>query len=925
MTHRPERKEPGKTEAFFMNSTLAMVFFAALLAWGCSSRGSGKGPNEAEDTSSSTQSTQDSPTDTQLSTDLPESCEAAGVECGVLQLRDGTWTDCGSCQSPQTCGALEPGQCGCEPLTCEWAGADCGTLDDGCGHTLECGQCSGLATCGGSLAPNVCAAPVCNDYCWCSVAPYPQGDDLSLAYFDHQDTLWVGGADGQLLARQNSGWKMVSTYTRVPSSLFSMALFGPQDGWIVGENGSILKYEGTRFHCSYLDESNKTKYWSPVEYDLFDIWAASSTSIWVAGAQGVLHWDGSKWSEARSSTGALYAVAGASEDDLWFGGTRNNAPFLLHKKGALFSPPDMDLPGLSGVIRDFARDGQGVLHAVGVETDATGASIGGFLLRQKNENSWERLDPGDLPHGLHSCAFDEHGRLFAVGEHGSVATHDGATVRMRAGLWGTANLRSVARGKDGLLVVGETGLIAPAAHGFFFPNVARSAAEPGSQGLSSVALSTSAQLSGGNGFALLWRGTSFGFAPVSAHIVGLLAFGPKTVFAAGNDKADAVILRYDGSAWTEIARAPEEETSGLEGTSTADVRARLAGNRILHYDGKMAVIRDSGDLPSVPNKPQVEPPWNITDRGFERFSEGKAELLRAWPLDGLTQMPRRAAGTSAGELWSVGKDGAMHFDGDFWRRIAANIDLSDVVVDSEGVAWFTGTASSSGGPLWRFEAGALVDAGFDAETTLNAISLGADGTLFVAGEGIYQREGQEWLEVLPGNGTPVLAVGAVGETDVWAGRGFDVLHLHNGTWTATPTTDIQDIMPLSDDPRVVVHTIVPLAADEILIAGDTYDKRCMVMVGFVHGSFSSRPMCSMYGQATMNDVWALSADDAYVTVGQVGWVFHYIHAIGMFDTVDAVTAEPLGALWGNGQGYKWAFGANGVISRGVPFTDAVCQ
>ncbi|MCU0661940.1 MAG: hypothetical protein MUC50_06395 [Myxococcota bacterium] len=907
----------------------ASLCILGFLAAGCGAHGCSNSPdNSAESTDTITNSVphDDTASDTHSDTVLPESCQAASAACGVIRLLGGTWTDCGKCPPPSTCGALEPNQCGCDPVTCAFAGADCGAIDDGCGHTLECGTCSGLATCGGALMPNVCAAPVCNDYCWCSITPYPQANDLSLVYYDGRDeSLWVGGADSQLLVRRSGVWSIASTYTRQPSQLHAMALFGPEEGWVVGENGAVLKNEGTRFHCSYLDSKGKTKYWSPVTYDLFDLWAASAESLWVAGAKGVLHWDGQSWTEARPSAGVLYTVAGMDENDLWFGGTRDNAPFLFRKHGNVFSSADLGLPQLRGIISDLVLSSAGTLLAAGIETDASGAEIGGFLLRKTGEDKWERLDAGNLHAGLRSCAFDDAGVLLCAGERGSLAIYDGAAVLPAPALLGRKALRAVALSASSLVVVGQTGFIAQTAHGFLFPNLATSPVASGQPEAVSMALSQDAQVFGGNGFALLFRGTSFGYAPVNASITGLVGFGPRQVFAAGNSGSDAVILHYDGASWTEVARAEGEVASSIEGTSTTDVRARLSSeNRILHFNGKTASILEEDDLPAVPAKAQTRAPWTITDQGFQRNAESGTELLRTWPVDGLQERPHRTAGAK-GQMWSVGKDGAIWFDGENWKRVAANVEMTDVAVDSDGVVWITGDANDQGGPLWHLDGELLADAGFEAESVLHAISIAPDGNAFVAGEGIHHLEAQQWVEVLKGNGTPILDIAALSDTDIWAARGFDVLHLEEGEWVTRPTTDIQTIPPLFGEPRVVVHTIFALSPEEVLIAGENPDKSCFVMIGYQSGAFSSRPMCSTDGEAAISDLWALSADDAFVTISQVGEVYHYVHALGLFDYVDAVTSGSLGALWGNAQGYKWALGARGVIMRGVPLSDPNCQ
>lgn len=70
----------------------------------------------------------------------PRSCADVGATCGQIPDLCGGLLSCGSCASPETCGAVVSGQCGCVARTCAQAGAQCGDVSDGCGHTLNCGS-----------------------------------------------------------------------------------------------------------------------------------------------------------------------------------------------------------------------------------------------------------------------------------------------------------------------------------------------------------------------------------------------------------------------------------------------------------------------------------------------------------------------------------------------------------------------------------------------------------------------------------------------------------------------------------------------------------------------------------------------------------------------------------------------------------------
>ncbi|MCC6808922.1 MAG: hypothetical protein IT381_15955 [Deltaproteobacteria bacterium] len=87
----------------------------------------------------------------------PRTCAGAAIECGEIDDGCGGQLDCGECVDPQSCGGDGvAGRCGCTPRTCEDADASCGLAEDGCGGFLDCGGCDIGTTCGGGGAPNVC-------------------------------------------------------------------------------------------------------------------------------------------------------------------------------------------------------------------------------------------------------------------------------------------------------------------------------------------------------------------------------------------------------------------------------------------------------------------------------------------------------------------------------------------------------------------------------------------------------------------------------------------------------------------------------------------------------------------------------------------------------------------------------------------------
>jgi hypothetical protein len=78
----------------------------------------------------------------------PLRCADVGATCGAVPDGCGGELACGSCQAPETCGALVPNTCGCKPKTCAELGATCGVnVPDGCGGVIA--SCGVVPDCGG--------------------------------------------------------------------------------------------------------------------------------------------------------------------------------------------------------------------------------------------------------------------------------------------------------------------------------------------------------------------------------------------------------------------------------------------------------------------------------------------------------------------------------------------------------------------------------------------------------------------------------------------------------------------------------------------------------------------------------------------------------------------------------------------------------
>lgn len=181
---------------------------------------------------------------------------------------------------------------------------------------------------------------------------------------------------------------------------------GPDDVWVVGgspDAAAIFHHDGTDWTEEAVPAGVPLLVW---------VYGFASDDVWSVGTEGkIVHWDGSAWSEVDSGTTQdLWGVFGFSPDDFWVVGGDLDAPgaVLLHYDGTAFEPYT--------------------------------------LLDEEN--------PFDIDAMFKVWGID--GRLFAVGQAGTILEHDGTDWRFQdagseanddfVSLWGTSSNEILAVG-----------------------------------------------------------------------------------------------------------------------------------------------------------------------------------------------------------------------------------------------------------------------------------------------------------------------------------------------------------------------------------------------------------------------------------------------------------------------------------------------
>lgn len=319
-----------------------------------------------------------------------------------------------ACQSTATL-TVRAQQCTAQCKGCCDQGGVCllGTSAEACGAPGE--QCSACGT-----------GELCSEQRACRLEP--QAPDAGAPDEGAPDA-GVSGPDAGLTPCPPDGWCLDGLNAQgqplVPNNLRSVWARRADDVWAVGDQGTILHFDGARWSASA----------SAATEDLFGVWAAGANDVWAVGGSGdpaqpigvVLHFDGAGWSVRERGLPRLDTVWGAAPNDVWFAGVRGA---LHHWDGtritAVGSGTTLDLVDLTG-------NGAGRVWAVGAS---------GVILAFDGA-TWSQASAGTGV-GLSAALAFGPSLAWAAGGNGAFATWDGATWRSFSvgqditvlGMWG---------------------------------------------------------------------------------------------------------------------------------------------------------------------------------------------------------------------------------------------------------------------------------------------------------------------------------------------------------------------------------------------------------------------------------------------------------------------------------------------------------
>ncbi len=437
--------------------------------------------------------------------------------------------------------------------------------------------------------------------------------------------------EGLILHLQDGTWSEIPVHDIDP--LNAVTLASPDDGWAVGDAGTILRYDG----AEWTVQDTRTN------VDLYDV-AFAGDEVWAVSAMGImLHWSDDNFEIKQVTYNlTLNAIQFAAPDAGWSVGQDGT---ILRYEGGRWSLAQVDMPfqpdlfalsidsngvpwvvGDSGFLGLVTSDGWEFAAQPYLDVDMTSialedsagwaaggqprAGVDGMVFWQWTERFWVPEDIPDAPPLLDVDVVSEE-EAWAVGGYTS-----GTVWRYAGGEW-------------------------------------TSAGTPAGEQLFAVeALASDNVWAAGQGGSLLhFNGTDWQDASLTQTIsLYDLHFRAADDGWAVGEEADlehprylAVAYHYDGTEWqpTEVPHTPWPETND------SDNRARLlavhapaendvwaAGNLgvILHYDGNQWSVV------------QEEQPYRLLDLDF------------ATPIDG----------------WAVGTQGTtLHYGSNGWVQDAS--------------------------------------------------------------------------------------------------------------------------------------------------------------------------------------------------------------------------------------------------------------
>lgn len=297
------------------------------------------------------------------------------------------------------------------------------------------------------------------------------------------------------------------------------------------------------------------------------------------------------------------------------------------------------------------------------------------------------------------------------------------------------------------------------------------------------------------------------------------------------------------------------------------------------HDIRRDLSHDTSDRPPWTAK------WRATPNGI---SSGKTASLRGvW-------------GTSASDVWAVGANTILHWNGTSWSE--------SKIEPACGSPWLTGVWGSSSSDVWATADGR------------------ASGAFGYPSAGVLHWDAATWTENRPccraprpgdpGRTDRLFGVWGSGASDVWA-FGVDILlHWNGKTWSpaaikipaaTTPCNDGIIKLALSGVWGSSASDVWAISREVCEGGPSAYGCACPLSGSpyIFHWDGTAWSGTTGVVKKGLNSVWGNSATDIWA-VGDEGTIFHWNGILG--ETVPSGTKDNLNGVWGSSASDVWAVG-----------------
>ncbi|MEO8841255.1 MAG: hypothetical protein ABI591_03710 [Kofleriaceae bacterium] len=512
------------------------------------------------------------------------------------------------------------------------------------------------------------------------------------------DGTYNGPTDGNRCSE--SGWCPVEP--AIPATLRGMSGTGSDDVWAVGEAGTLLHYDGTKW--TRVAANTHDEFQGVKSFDRDDVWAISSTSayhfdghvwtkvtiadfsypyaiagssgsnVWIAEYGGVAHhFNGSSWTKTQTpGTNILYTIWSAAPNDAWAGSNSNG---LYHWNGGSWAsvaspytgadPQYNAFVGLYGTASNnvWLSNGSQVFHWNGSAWAAGGyLSSNGYVVPMWGRGADDIWSPGGAYAVDHYDGTTWHSLDVNFATNGYIHNGLAGFSASATDVWLTTTYGGLAHGD-----------------GTTFGWVDEGARIQNRNTI--VATSASNAWVLGEGPARHWDGSAWNDVtmPATGYLHGAFALSPTNIYAAGDSGS---LIHYDGTSWTKITGIPTQTWTlyAVWASGPSDVYAIGYLGNLSHWDGSTWTSAWSGattnhvyglhgfSATDIWGAAQNGTIIHKTATGWTSTHPGTYDLYSVW-------------GASANDVWVGGEFGhTFHWNGTAWSEVTtpATTDYADL-------------------------------------------------------------------------------------------------------------------------------------------------------------------------------------------------------------------------------------------------------